>query len=127
MNDNDRPVSPRSGAPLPRGRPFQAGNEARQAGRKGGKKSAESRERRKTLRDELLDLLSVQTADGSKTQEVISLSLIEQARKGNVRAFEIIRDTIGEKPVEKVEQMIDMEYRESVKYVKGLIEDGDDG
>ena len=27
----------------------------------------------------------------------------KQARKGNVRAFEVIRDTIGEKPVDKKE------------------------
>ena len=38
-----------------------------------------------------------------KTQEKISLALIEEAIKGNVKAFEVIRDTIGEKPVTKQE------------------------
>lgn len=32
------------------------------------------------------------------TLEAISVSLIKQAMSGNVKAFEVIRDTIGEKP-----------------------------
>ena len=76
--------------------------EAREMGRKGGKASAEARARRKTLREELLVLLS-----DNNVQERISAALIEEALSGNragsvTRAFETIRDTIGEKPVEKV-------------------------
>ena len=33
-------------------------------------------------------------------------ALIREARNGNVRAFEIIRDTIGEKPRERVEMAV---------------------
>lgn len=41
------------------------------------------------------------------------------------KMFEIVRDTIGEKPVERVEQLnIDAEYEQSVAYVKKLM--GDD-
>lgn len=64
---------------------------------KAGKKSGESRRKRKELREELLALLST-----GNTQKNISLALIDQALNGNVKAFETIRDTIGEKPVEKV-------------------------
>ena len=69
---------------------------------KGGKKSGEVRRARKTLREELLALLS----DGD-TQSRISLALINEAKNGNnsgsvTKAFETIRDTIGEKPIEKV-------------------------
>ena len=62
-----------------------------------GKRSGESRRKRKALREELLALLSA-----GNTQKNISLALIDQALNGNVKAFETIRDTIGEKPVEKV-------------------------
>lgn len=64
---------------------------------KGGKNSAKARQQRKTLKEELLLLL----ADGD-TQKSISLSLIAKAMSGDTKAFEVIRDTIGEKPVDKV-------------------------
>lgn len=64
-----------------------------------GKASGESRRRKKTLREELLAILS----DGD-TQNRVSLALVQQALLGNVKAFETLRDTIGQKPVEKIEQ-----------------------
>lgn len=69
---------------------------------KAKKKSDESKKRRQTLKEELLALLS----DG-KIQENIALALVKEAIEGNnagsvTRAFEVIRDTIGEKPVDKV-------------------------
>lgn len=89
---------------MPRGNPQnlvptnkRSKEEARKISSKGGKRSGESRRKRKALREELLALLS----DGN-TQKNISLALIDQALNGNVKAFETIRDTIGEKPVEKV-------------------------
>jgi len=71
----------------------------REFARAGAKASAESRRRRKTLREELLAILS----DGD-TQNKVSLALVQQALLGNVKAFETLRDTIGQKPVEKIEQ-----------------------
>lgn len=71
--------------------------QARELGKRGAKKSLETKRQRKTLREELLALL-----EQGDTQEKISLSLLKQAEKGNTKAFEIIRDTIGEKPVDKV-------------------------
>lgn len=71
--------------------------EQREIQSKAGKASGESRRKRKTLREELIALLS----DGN-TQEKISVAMIDQALCGNVKAFETIRDTIGEKPVDKV-------------------------
>jgi len=77
-------------------------SEVREIGRKGGKASGKARRERRRLKDELLILLQeiVTNEDGATTtaQERISLSLIEEATKGNVKAFEVIRDTIGEKP-----------------------------
>lgn len=40
-------------------------------------------------------------SDGN-TQNKISVALIEQAQKGNTKAFEIIRDTIDEKPKDNI-------------------------
>ena len=63
----------------------------------GGKASGEARRKRKTLKEELLLML----AEG-ETQKSVTLALIEKAMSGDTKAFEIIRDTIGEKPVDKV-------------------------
>ena len=76
--------------------------ERRENASKAGKASVEARRRRKTLREELLALLS----DG-KVQERLSLALIDEALNGNkagsvTKAFEVIRDTVGEKPTEKI-------------------------
>ena len=102
----DRPVSPVNGQPLPRGKPFEAGDRARELGRKGGKKSKAKQRERKTLREDLLELLKadITAKDGRtmQTQAAMSTALIQQALKGNTKAYEIIRDTIGEKPVENV-------------------------
>lgn len=75
---------------------------AREVGRLGGIASGESKRRKKTLRDELIALLEV-----GDTQNRVSTALIQEAISGNgagsvAKAFETIRDTIGEKPVEKV-------------------------
>jgi hypothetical protein len=66
--------------------------------RKAQAKSAEVQREKRALREELILLLSQ-----GKTQEKMSLAIIEEAIKGNVKAFEVIRDTIGEKPVTKQE------------------------
>ena len=106
VDKTKRPVSPVNGVPLPMGKRFERGEEQREKARKAGKKSAEVRRARKNLREELLDLLQVKVEgkNGKKvnTQEAISSALIRQAMMGNVRAYETIRDTIGEKPVENV-------------------------
>ena len=82
---------------------FRSGDEAVENGRKGGIASGEARRKRKTLKEELLLMLS----DGD-IQEKISIALINEAINGNnagsvTKAFEVIRDTIGERPVEKVQ------------------------
>ena len=82
-------------------------SEQREIRSKGGKKSGEVRRAKKTMK-EMLDYLltkEITNKSGEKatTQEAISLALIKQALNGNVKAFALIRDTIGEKPTEKIE------------------------
>jgi hypothetical protein len=106
---------------------FKSGEEAAKAGAKGGIASGEAKRARKTLREELLMLLSDDVTDknGNKiqAQAAMSAAILKQALTGNTKAFEIIRDTIGEKPVDKVEQInVDIEYQASVEYVQKLME-----
>lgn len=88
---------------------FKSGREAAEAGRKGGIASGEAKRARKSLRNELDALLNMpaKDKDGNDSadltvQGAIAVALVKQALKGNTKAFEIIRDTIGEKPVERV-------------------------
>lgn len=101
--NKERPVSPVNGVPLPIGKPFTKGDtRAKECQEKG----TATKRVRKTLREELLNLLSAEMIDDEgykvQTQTSMSVALINEALKGNTRAYEIIRDTIGEKPVEKV-------------------------
>lgn len=73
-------------------------NEAREISKKGGIKSGESRRERKKLKEELLLLLS----EGDNNRRM-SLAIFERALNGDTKAFEVIRDTIGEKPKEEIE------------------------
>lgn len=104
-------------------KPIQKGQlskeEAKARGSKGGKKSVESRRQRKAFKESLLMLLEMEAPEQigvqiKKTlpklkdkdlnyQNAILVSLLQQAIKGNTKAVEIIRDTIGEKPKEVVE------------------------
>ena len=83
-------------------------DEAREYGRKGGKASAAKRAERKTFREGLLLLLNEPLKDklgvetGKTTQDAIIAALVKRAASGDTRAFEMIRDTIGEKPVQDV-------------------------
>lgn len=85
-------------------KPIRTKSEAREKGKKGGKKSGEVRAQRKTLKEELIALLETKIEDKT-IQEKISFSLIQEAISGNVKAFETIRDTIGEKPIEQIQNI----------------------
>ena len=81
-------------------------SEARRNGKKGGIASGESRRRRKLLRECLDELLAREyTADGKTLtgSEALAAALMKKAMKGDVKAFEALRDTAGEKPVERIE------------------------
>lgn len=73
-------------------------SERRENAKKAGKASGKARKERKMLKDELLLLL-----EKEDTQEKICLALVKQAQRGNIKAFEVMRDTIGERPIESVE------------------------
>lgn len=74
--------------------------------KKGAQKSAEARRRKRNLREALEMLLEKEFTDKNGVSksgtEVITAKLFEQAAKGNVKAFETIRSTVGQDPVQKV-------------------------
>lgn len=78
--------------------------ERRERASKAGKASVEARRQKKALK-ELLDIaLAMPSGEGTETNaETIVASLIRSAIEGDVKAFIEIRDTIGEKPVNKIE------------------------
>ena len=72
--------------------------ERKEIARKGAEATNKLLKERKTFREELLILLSQ-----GDTQKKISLAMLEKAMKGDTKAFGVLRDTVGEKPVDKVE------------------------
>ena len=79
-------------------KPVSSKKEARERGRKGGLASVEARRKRKSLKEELLLML-----EDEEVQKSVAVALIQEAQNGNVKAFGMLRDTIGEAPVEKVQ------------------------
>lgn len=88
-------------------KPVRSKDEAKKRGSAGGKKSGETRRKQKLLKDTLLAYLKAKP-DGKKTvQEGITEALIEKALMGDTKAYEIIRDTIGQKPADKQQLAMD--------------------
>lgn len=95
-------------------------SEQREIAKAGGVASGEARRKRKSLREELELLL-----ENGDTQESVAVALIEKAIKGDVKAFEVLRDTIGEKPVDKVETkqtVVDMS-KFTTEEIKAMLDD----
>ena len=69
--------------------------------------STEAKRRKKTFREAMEAILEKEVLDknGNKIDllTAISAKQIEKAGKGDTKAFEVIRDTIGQKRVERVE------------------------
>lgn len=80
--------------------------EQRKIARQGGIASGEARRRKRDLRLALEMLLEKEYKDKAGNTltgtEAITAKLFEQAMKGNIKAFETIRSTVGQDPVQKV-------------------------
>ncbi len=74
---------------------------AREIGKKGGKKSAEVKKQKKLLKDLLQEALETKTESGNLAIDITN-ALIVKAKNGDVKAYEVIRDTLGQKPTENV-------------------------
>lgn len=79
----------------------------------GGKASVKARRKRKEFKEALKLALTVvvDDSDNKTVQELGIEALMERFMKGDPKVFEIIRDTIGEKPTDKQEvKVIDSEW-----------------
>lgn len=84
--------------------PIQDKAEAQRRGRAGGIASGKARQKRKELRELLEAALSLPDEErGMSNAEAIAAALVVKAKSGDVRAFEAIRDTVGEKPVNRLD------------------------
>ena len=88
-------------------KPVRTKSEARKRGANGGKKSGEVRRQKKTMR-EMLDYLLQQDitnkqGETKNTLEVMMTAQIKEAIKGNTKAAQFVRDTIGEMPTQKID------------------------
>ena len=106
-------------------------SEVRENARKGGIKSGETRREKKNLRLAMEALLekSYKASDGTEISgaEAIALKQMEKALKGDAKAFELVRDTAGQKPVEVVEQVnVDAQYQEKMEMLKKYFGDESD-
>lgn len=103
--------------------------ELREITRKGGIASGKARREKKELKQivEALFERMYDTEGGEKISgaEAITVKQMEKALKGDTKAFEVLRDTAGQKPVEKVEQInIDAEYESRINELKEIFANG---
>lgn len=77
-------------------KPVRTKKEARERGRAGGIKSGEARKEKKLFRE------AIEKKLGDNLDNIIE-AMIKKAAKGDVPASVFLRDTIGEKPTDKVE------------------------
>lgn len=70
----------------------------------GGKKVQEINAKKRTLKEYLELALAIEDEEGTDKYTKIVKALINEAEDGNVKAFETIRDSIGQKPKEEIEQ-----------------------
>ncbi len=107
-------------------KPVQSKEEAKKRGRAGGIASGKARREKKAMRETLDILLSMPMKDGASAdvesirsfasikgknisvQEAILIAQVQKAMKGDTKAAEYVRDTIGQKPGENVEMTMNL-------------------
>ena len=90
-------------------KPVRSEREARELGRKGGKKSGEARRRKAALRDTMNRLLTMQvnveglsdviradSGEDTTYEDVITMAMIQQAMMGDVKAYQAIMKVVGQ-------------------------------
>lgn len=100
--------------------------EAAKNGSKGGVASGEARRRKRDLRLAFEMLLEKeykdQTGNLISGAEALAAKQFEKALKGDSKAFEVVRDTAGQKPIEKLE-VAQIEKEQSIQELKDLFDD----
>jgi len=101
-------------------KPIKDSQIARELQEKSVQKRKENQEKEKTFKAMLLLALNEVSKETGKTKrEEINDAIINRARCGDTKAFEVIRDTIGEKPVDKAAIATGNTLEEVLKRVEG--------
>lgn len=106
---------------------FKSGEEAAENGRKGGIASGVSKREKADLRKVIQTWLESQaTTDKNGNPmtgaELMAMVAVKEMSKGSARHWELIRDTAGFKPVDKVEMKTDVNIEESTARLKSLFD-----
>ena len=114
-------------------------SEARSRGKKGGIASGKARREKRAFKETLEILLSMNMENGEgvaiddiasfkgikgqniSVQEAILIAQVQKAMKGDTRAAEYVRDSIGQKPSDKVQLEADVSMTDRLKEVEGYI------
>ena len=113
-------------------KPVRSKAEAKERGAKGGKASGEARRAKKTLRElvELFAALGVSEETRKKMkalgipEELMTrkmqpvVALFSKANKGDVSAFNAIRDIVGEKPIDRTQLEGSFDTRLEIGFVE---------
>ena len=106
--------------------------EAQKRGRNGGIKSGEVRRARKTMKDTILDLIQKEVnpddyggdvsilGDKATLQDVIIAAMIREAANGDTKSMQLLRDTIGEQPIQKSEVKNEIITKEDLQAIDNL-------
>ena len=122
----------------------QSREEAKKNGRKGGIASGEARRKRKAFKEQIDYFLSLPFPDmtdnnGNKIKDAFKNFGIEEEeidnqmamilsmwknviKRGDVSAFTALRDTVGERPSDKIEGSLTLSYEEALKQVSNTDE-----
>ena len=106
--------------------PVKSKEEARKRGRAGGIASGKARREKKLMRETLDIILSMPMKNGKNAdvesirsfaalkgknisvQEAILIAQVQKAMKGDTKAAEYVRDTIGQKPDKNIEMSMNL-------------------
>lgn len=105
--------------------------EASKRGKVGGPASQDTQQTRRSIR-EILEELSKRTVtaeeaeeysmeEGTSLLEAANLAQIRRAMKGDTKAAEYIRDTLGEKPVDKIAAEVETITAEDRKQIERIL------
>ena len=104
-------------------KPPRSTMEARTWGKKGGIASGESRREKRSIKERLKILLAMKAEGDFKGDngEAMCAAMVNKAVSGDVQAFIAIRDSIGEKPVNKLEHSGDVNIAEKIKAARSRV------
>jgi hypothetical protein len=92
-------------------KPFVKGEERqRELGKMGGIKSGEAKREKKLFKE------AIEKKLGQSLDSMID-AMITQAQTGNVQAITFLRDTIGEKPTDKVEAEVNSDVTINIELI----------